>query len=151
MNVDEYLKNRVDDQIDWYSAKSAWNQKRFKQFRVAELALASLIPVITVLQLDVNCMKIIVAGMGAFIAVIAGILSLFKFQENWVEYRAATEALKRERFMFLTGSGPYQGDDRLQALVARVENLLGAENEKWLQTQAAKAAGAAGSGTQPGA
>lgn len=138
MDAEQYLHARVEDQIEWYGAKSARNQTRFKQLRLAEIAFASLIPLITILPLGEVPGKIVVAALGAAVAVIAGVISLFKFQENWVQYRAAAEALRREKFMFLTGSGPYEGENRLQVLVGRVEAVLGAEHEKWVQYQAPK-------------
>ncbi len=153
MDAEQYLHGRVDDQIAWYGAKSAWNQRRFKQLRLAEIAFASVIPLITILPLGEVPGKIVVAALGATVAVIAGTISLFRFQENWVEYRAAGEALKREKFMFLTGAGPYEAENRLPVLVRRVEAVLGAEHEKWIQYQAPKPGGtpAAGAPTAPAA
>ncbi|MGH8628751.1 MAG: hypothetical protein ACREYC_27005 [Gammaproteobacteria bacterium] len=43
MTPDEYLKDRLDDQINWYSRKSQWNQRCFKVPRIAELIFASIV------------------------------------------------------------------------------------------------------------
>ena len=46
MNDTEYIEKRVDDQIEWYSDKSGWNQKLYKRLRILEILCASSIPFI---------------------------------------------------------------------------------------------------------
>lgn len=133
MQEQEYMEQRIDDQITWLSARSAWNQRLFKRLRLAEVALASLIPVVVTLPLGEIASKVIVASAGAAIATIAAAVSLWRFQELWVQYRGTAEGLKREKFCYLTRVAPYDTDDRLAALVGRVESLLGAENAKWVE------------------
>lgn len=36
MNLDDYMKERVDDQINWLSRESGKNQSWFKKLRAAE-------------------------------------------------------------------------------------------------------------------
>jgi hypothetical protein len=105
--------------------------------RLVEIALASLIPLIVVLPIVEPLSKALVAAAGATIAVISGAISLWKFQETWVEYRAMAENLKREKFLFVTRAAPYTGDDRFPLFVGRVETLLGAESAKWVQVATA--------------
>jgi len=137
MTEQEYLESRVEDQLKWYSAKSGWNHKLYMWLRLVEIALASLIPLIVVLPIVEPLSKALVAAAGATIAVISGAISLWKFQETWVEYRAMAENLKREKFLFVTRAAPYTGDDRFPLFVGRVETLLGAESAKWVQVATA--------------
>ena len=44
MNEDEYLNNRLEEQLKWYSNKSQTNQKWYKRLRLTEIISASLIP-----------------------------------------------------------------------------------------------------------
>ena len=44
MNETEFIEQRVDDQIDWYCAKSSWNQKLFKRLPILELVCAADLP-----------------------------------------------------------------------------------------------------------
>ena len=135
MQEQEYLEQRVDNQIKWLGGKSAWNQHLFKRLRLAEIALGGLIPLITVLPIDVITGKVIVAAAGAAIAVIAGAISLWRFQELWVEYRATAETLKREKMLYQTAVAPYDKADRFALLVHRVEALLAAENAQWVELE----------------
>jgi hypothetical protein len=45
MNEEEYIGNRLEDQINWYDKKSIWHQKWFKRLQVYQIIAAVLIPV----------------------------------------------------------------------------------------------------------
>ena len=79
--------------------------------------------------------------IGLTVAVLAGIVSLYRFQENWNEYRAVAESLKQEKYLYLARAEPYSGDQPFELLVQRVETLLKSETTGW--AQAMRAAGAA--------
>jgi hypothetical protein len=140
MNEQDYIQQRIDDQTKWLSGKSGSNQKLFKRCRLAEIVLASLIPVVAVLPLPELAGKLAVAAAGAAIAIIAAAVSLWRFQELWVQYRATAEALKREKFLYLTSAAPYTGTDCFALLVSRVEALLAAENASWVELAKAQPA-----------
>ena len=42
----EYLEQRLDDQINWYSKKSSANQAAYKRLRLVEIIAAAAIPYI---------------------------------------------------------------------------------------------------------
>lgn len=129
---DEYLKDRVDKQIGWYDKKSQWNQHCFKVLRFIELVFASMIPfLVSGITTDTLLLKLVVGSMGLCIAVISGLVSLYKFQENWIEYRATAEALKHERYRFLTKCPPYGAEDHFQLFVNRIESLISKETSTW--------------------
>lgn len=64
-----------------------------------------------------------VGVLGMAIAIATAVGSLFKFQENWVQYRTTAEQLRHERFMFLTGVEPYNNNGSFDFLVQRVEGI----------------------------
>jgi hypothetical protein len=127
----QYLEQRLDNQIDWYERKGRRNRLWFLALRAFEIVLAAGIPLLTSVVRDKPDIGILLGSMSVAIAVIAGILALFRFQELWIEYRATAETLKREKFMFLAQSGPYASPGAFGALVERVETLLAAESTKW--------------------
>lgn len=132
MTPEEYIEARLDEQIHWYSAKSRSNQIWFRVLRLLEIAFASTSPfLVSQITADTPALKIIVGSMGVCVAVIAGIVSLYRFQENWIEYRSTAESLKHEKFLFLTKSPPYDGDNSFHAFVSNVESLISKENAAW--------------------
>src|SRR5437870_6350096 len=102
MNQDEYIQNRVDRQIDWYNRKSENNQQWFRLLRIVEIVAAAAIPLLAAYADTVAPIKLIVGGLGLLVAVIAGVLGVYQFQELWTGYRTTCEALKQEKYLFLT-------------------------------------------------
>ncbi|MDH3443607.1 MAG: DUF4231 domain-containing protein [Deltaproteobacteria bacterium] len=132
MNPEEYLKNRVDDQIQWYDRKSASNQRWFRRLRIVEIVAAALIPLLAVYP-GLDELRIVVAFLGLVIAVIAGVLGLFQFQENWTTFRSTSESLKQEKYLFLTKTEPYHQKDPFPLFVQRVEGMMSKERSAWAQ------------------
>jgi len=137
MKDDEYIKERLQDQIDWYDNKSIENQRTFKRLRKAEIIAAALIPFVSGMTASISGMLLpgsIVTGLlGVAVTIFASILALGQHQENWIEYRTTCESLKKEKYMFQTGVEPYDGEDAFSLLVQRVETLVSKENTNWAQ------------------
>src|SRR5215467_9227793 len=131
MTEQEYLEQRLDSQAQWYDRRAASNQHWYRALRVLEVVLASSIPLFSSLVPGSPPIGILVSVISVSIAIISGLLGLYKFQENWIEYRATGEALKHEKFMFLTRSGPYNVEPPLPVLVERVEGIISKEGTAW--------------------
>jgi hypothetical protein len=107
MGENDYIKIRLDDQINWYERKSALNKKCFRFCQVSQLVLATVVTLSgTINLLGYSYGDLLSPVLGALIAIIASLLGLYKYQELWIEYRTVTESLKHEKFMFLTKSEP---------------------------------------------
>ncbi len=88
MKQDEYLKNRLDYQINWYDKKSIQNQKWFKRLQVISIIAATAIPFLSGYITDTSTLLKIATGLlGIIVAAITAILGLYKFQENWLGFR----------------------------------------------------------------
>ena len=133
MNEDEYLSSRVDDQIKWYDSKSQKAQRWFKRLRGIEIVAAAAIPLIAGFAKEPFPVTLVIALLGAAIAIISAAISLNQFQENWREYRTTCESLKHEKFLFLTKAEPYHAKNYFAIFVQRVENLISKENSNWSQ------------------
>jgi hypothetical protein len=105
-----------------------------------EIVAAALIPALIAFGMKDPYSGAVSAALGILIAISAGAMGLFKFHENWVQYRGTAEQLKHEHFMYETQTGPYAGADRYGALVERVESILMKENAAWSKTFASKEA-----------
>jgi hypothetical protein len=134
ISPEEYIEQRLSDQISWYDRKSAANQRWFKRLRFAEIVAAATIPFLSGFAGNSFSIKIAIGALGVFVAVIASLLGLLQLQERWIEYRATAESLKREKFLFLSQTEPYDKNDAFHLLVQRVEALLSKENTEWAQS-----------------
>ncbi len=134
MNETEYLEERVEDQINWFDRKSGINKKWYRRCQLVQLLAASLITLSGIFIGDnIFYLQYLIPFLGAIIAIISGILSLYKFQENWLQYRTTAENLQQEKYLFLGRSTPYDGDEPLKLFVERVESMISHENSNWSQ------------------
>ena len=120
---------RLVDQLDWYGRKSAAAQRAFLRLKVVEIVVAAAIPVVA----GVGGPALLTAALGAAVVVLEAVQQLYQWQTNWVLYRSTAEALKHEKFLFLSCAGPYASADRLPVLAERVEGLVSQEHAKWTQ------------------
>ncbi len=116
MGEAEYLDQRLDDQINWYGKKSAANQTAYKRLRLIEIIAAAAIPLPAVYSQETLhvgiTIGVVIGVIGLMVAVLAGIVSLYRFQENWNEYRAVAESLKQEDTRRPPGSLLRDGNDQ---------------------------------------
>lgn len=132
MNEADYLEQRLQDQLDWYSNKSSYFQKRYKFLRLLEIIAAAIIPFLSGLVGKAEWIVYAIGILGIVIAVSAAISAMGKYHEYWIQYRTTAEQLKQEKFMFMTCSGPYEeSEGRFTELVERVEALIAKENATW--------------------
>lgn len=132
ISQDEYFKQRLDNQIDWYDKKSSSSQKWFKRLQVMVIVASAIIPFLSgYMDEETLYIKIVVGLLGLMIAAITAVLGLYQFQENWLEYRTTCETLRHEKYLFLAKVAPYNTEDPFLLLVERVEGLISKENTNW--------------------
>ncbi len=134
MTPEEYFKDRLDDQINWYSNESKRNKLCYQVLKTAEIIFAAITPfIVALVNSDTTCLKYIAGGMSIIIAILAGLLTAFKFHEKWIQYRSTCEKLKHEKILYITNSGIYTSNRSFQLLVERVEFIISKENSDWTQ------------------
>jgi hypothetical protein len=131
MTPEEYLRDRVDHQIDWYSRKSTSNQYWFKGLKLIEIASAAVIPFVAGMSGNIPCSAWILGLLGVMVAISAGVTSVYHHHENWINFRATSEALKHEKFLFLTQAGSYSDESSFERFVQQIEALISKENSTW--------------------
>ena len=133
MKEQEYMTQRVDDQLNWLEKKSAFNQKRYKLTKAVVIVASVSIPFLAgLIDENASLMKYAIAFSGFIISIAEGFAALNKYHENWVQYRVTAEALKREKIMYLTQSGAYkESAEAFKTFVVQVEGILANENAKW--------------------
>jgi hypothetical protein len=135
---DDYVKNRYRQQIEWYDWKALSNQGWYTKLQWALLIFSALTPVLVGVELHSSSQGIfqwapLVTGL--LVTVLASVLKIFKFQENWVNYRTTCETLKKEIYLYDAGVGEYATTaDKEATFVERVEALISRENTLWLTT-----------------
>ncbi len=133
MDADQYLAERVQDQIDWHSDKSSANQRSFKQLQVLIIVATALLPLLAGLEDRADELTYAIGAIGVLVAIVTGVVNLFRFNELWIDYRLTAAALTQEKFLYLTRAAPYHEGDLLGTLVQRVEAILSEQRSQWQQ------------------
>jgi len=134
MTKEEYLIERLENQINWYNDNSTFNKRCYQLLKTLEIILAAITPfVVAFVENDTNCLKIIAGLMSITIGIVASILIAFKFQDKWIQYRTTCENLRHEKYLFITKSGIYTENTNFNVFVERVEFIISKENSDWTQ------------------
>ena len=137
MDINEYIKTRVDNQIDWYDKKSLHCQKCYKRIQFWEIIFAASIPLLSGYSTRCFIIPIVIGVLGVIITILESITKLYKYHENWIQYRSTCELLRYQKNLYLTGSSPYNNtDDTIDNLFVRnIEQIISSENNQWKMLQ----------------
>ncbi|MEO7317918.1 MAG: DUF4231 domain-containing protein [Chthoniobacteraceae bacterium] len=132
----DYPERRLESQRRWHSGKATWNKRRFYTTEVVTMLAGATIPIVNVWGVQDSAeVRVASTILGAMVVLSAGIARLFKFQENWLQFRAVAESLEREREFHAQQVADYALDDeakRHALLVERVEALLATTTAQFL-------------------
>ena len=135
---------RLEEQIVWYGSRSREAQAWFKRARLAQTVATAAVPVVAFAGVGW-----ITAAVGGVALVLDAMQQMNQWQQNWINYRATSEALKHEKYAYLGGSGVYDGltpEHARKLLVGRVESLVSTEHSGWVSVQTPKEPGRSPSG-----
>jgi hypothetical protein len=123
-----YSTGRFRKQRNWHNSKATWNKRWFYFLEITTLGAGATIPVVILWAAD-NAFwaRLLPALLGGLVVITTGLSKLFKFQENWLQYRTLVEDLDREEVLYKSGIGNYSGLDataREALFPERVENAL---------------------------
>lgn len=128
---EEYLKDRYQDQIDWYNKKSILNKRLYYAIQIPIIIIGVIVPV----SASIAENKWYTIILSAIVAAGIAILKFGRFEEHWHNYRSTCETLKKEKYFYDAKTGDYQHcDDPEQAFVENVENQISQAHTKWDQT-----------------
>ena len=130
---EKYLKERYQDQIEYYDRSSIKNQKKYRRFQWVLIVLSAITPVLAALIGSWPGLQIAVVIISAVVAILTTGLKTFQYQELWVNYRATNEQLKPEIHYYNFNVGPYgaAGIDKESLFITRVETILDKERQGW--------------------
>ena len=135
MDFDQYLEERYRDQLRWYSRKATANKKWYHGYQVAISCLSAIVSFTVALGLyegDGVRWYIVSLATSAVLAVLTGFQKLFRFHENWVEYRTTAESLKKEEYYYRFRCGEYSSAASAEeTFVERVESFISQQNTLW--------------------
>lgn len=135
-----YLKDRYEDQINWYSDSASKNKRFYNFFQWSVIIFSASLPVLIVSVPDF--WKWVTVILSILLAIGTAGLKTFKFQENWINYRIISEMLKKEKHYYDAKFDEYANASDKEALfVDRVEAIISREHNLWITTHIQKEEG----------
>lgn len=133
MDFEEYNKKRIQDQIDYFDRKSVKYKKIYFTLKTTQILISASIPVLTSFVIKHNWVLILISIAGALVTAIDSIISLNKFNDKRIQYRASSELLKQEQYLYETKSEIYSNDpeNSFNLLVSKIESILSNEVSEW--------------------
>ncbi len=146
--IPEYIQKRVDNQIEWYENKAAFNKFRYRIIELIIIVSGALIPFINSIAIfypnkdpqavPYPYLLFISSLLGFIITIVTGFSKMEKYFESWTLYRTNAEVLKKEKFLYQNNAGQYSKlpqEDRDKLFVENIEFILSSEVTKYFSMQ----------------
>ncbi|MBF6465197.1 DUF4231 domain-containing protein [Nocardia beijingensis] len=128
---DRYAAEVADRSYDWYSRAAVKARRYHRLTEVIQLVGSAAIPVSAVLLPENTAVP---ALLGAVVVITTGLRSAFHWQDDYLRFSQAREAVEAERRLFRTGAAPYDDPaDRDQVLAQSITGIEQKEMNSWLK------------------
>ncbi len=119
---------------EWYQDAAIRCRRAYRISETAILIISAAIPAsAAIIQNDAR----LAAVLGAIVVILSGLRSVFHWQDNYLRFSGAREAIEAQRRLYHTGAPPY--DDpatRDQVLAAEVSRIEQEEMAGWVKVAA---------------
>jgi hypothetical protein len=131
-DFDDYLKSRLDDQLNYFDSSALKNQKSYRRLKLVAIACNILTTMTIALAFTVPERYKVAMGILALVlsTIVLGTYQLEEFQNygaKWEKFRLVAEQLKSEKHIFLNRCGVYSSADddaTRREFVERVEGAI---------------------------
>jgi hypothetical protein len=131
-DFDDYMKNRVEDQISYFDSSAIKNQTAYRRLKLTSIACNILTTMAIALAFTVPETYKVWMGILALVlsTVVLGTYQLEEFQNygaKWEKFRLVAEQLKSEKYMFVNQVGAYSSADESanrREFVERIEGII---------------------------
>jgi Protein of unknown function (DUF4231) len=101
---------------EWYRTAAIRSRRNHRISAVLIQVIAAAIPVSAVIE-PKNA--VVPAVLGAFIIIVSGLRTTFNWQENYLRFSGAREAVEAERRLYNTASVPYDDPQTKDGILAK--------------------------------
>src|SRR2546429_402872 len=99
-----YALTLANGSYEWYRVRAIRCRRAYRVAETTVLAISTAVPTSAVLAPG-NAR--ITAILGALVVILSGLRSIFHWQDNFLRFSAAREAIEAERRLFRTAAEPY--------------------------------------------
>lgn len=131
MNIETYLTERVDDQIEYFDSNAIRNQKLYKRLKVTAIVCNVLTTLTIALALTfipyLKLMGIAALVLSTTVLATYQIEEFYNFGAKWEKFRLVTERIKSEKHLFLNSVGAYSSidtDEKERVFIETIEGII---------------------------
>ncbi|MFE0701209.1 DUF4231 domain-containing protein [Streptomyces sp. NPDC058872] len=133
MTPQRYIETRLVQYQGWYDAKATRMKAMHLRMRTVSVVGGALVPVFV--NLDLAFARVTATALSVVVVAAVSLESVYRYREQWKNYRSTEQLLGHERVYFETKVGPYHhlaASEAFSVLVARVEKAIANENSATL-------------------
>jgi len=137
--ADDYFEKKynLNGLRNWYSQKASGNKKQYQLLSLVIIIAGAAIAVMQIFapappDTHVHWSTIVTALLGGTVVIMKGIERIWDFDQTWLNYRRASELMKKEQRVFVNGVGPYLhtiDEEAFILFIDRVENIISDEQK----------------------
>ncbi|MFF9341739.1 DUF4231 domain-containing protein [Streptomyces sp. NPDC014773] len=129
LTAQKYVESRLAQYQEWYDVKAARMKAMHLRMRTVSVVGGALVPVFV--NLDAGFARVTATVLSVVVVAAVSLESVYRYREQWKNYRSTEQLLGHERVYFEARVGPYRELSEREAfslLVARVERAIANEN-----------------------
>lgn len=149
LTPEEYVAERLNPEMDYYNKSAGRSKQRYLQMRALTVVGGALVPVLV--NVDLPYIDILTTAISLVVVLFVSLETVYRYREQWTNYRTAEQNLRNEYFVFTARSGAYAGLDEPSAFtlfVNRIEQAIQAENASTLRVMTTLTESKATAGSQ---
>jgi len=134
LTAEEYVAERLNPELAYYDTNAGKAKKNYLRMRALTVIGGALVPVLVNVHLPY--IDILTTAVSLVVVLFVSLETVYRFREQWTNYRTAEHNLRNEYFVFTARSGAYAVLDEPAAFtlfVNRIEEAIDAENASTLR------------------
>lgn len=131
--AERYVDTRLSQYQKWYDRKAVKMKAMHLRMRTVSVVGGAMVPVLV--NIDLPFARLTATALSLVVVGSVSLESVYRYREQWKNYRSTEQLLGHEKVYFQSGVGPYLGlseSESFTTLVARVEKAIANENSATL-------------------
>jgi len=132
-----YAMSLANGSYEWYRTHAIRSRKAYRISETAILLITAAIPAAAAVAPHSTITPAVLGVVGAVAVILSGLRAVFHWQDNYLRFSGAREAVEAERRLYYTGAKPYEDPvTRDQILAASISRIEQEEMGGWIKIAA---------------
>jgi hypothetical protein len=135
LTPEEYVDERLNPEISYYNKSATRSKLLYLRMRAITVIGGALVPVLINIHFS-PYMEILTTALSLVVVLFVSLETVYRYREQWTNYRTAEQNLRNEYFLFTSKAGEYAPLDAPSAFtvfVNRIEKAIEMESASTLR------------------